>query len=508
MSGTASFEDYALAVCNPARFFSDPEIRRRVGVPDRLGQPTFFAGRYAFTFRLTLPDGAAPIAVRCFQQEIGAIVDRYGAIDDFLRRIGSAFFVAFAVSAPTAAAPRQGVLVKGRWLPAMRMDWVEGQTLAQFVHGHCRDPVALQVVRDGLLEYARLSERSGFAHGDIHPENIVVDAGRKLRFVDYDGMYVPRLDRLGGEVVGQADYQSPLRMREPNLFGPWLDRFPLLVLDLTLAAVQRQPDLLARRTQGEGLLLGQADFDAPEQSALLAEIALLPGLAGAVRVFREACRRPLPDLPPLDMVRRAAQPPSVPGRPMPSVPGWLAGRWRGPLLPPGWRSAWPRLAAGRTALALGVIMVACLRPGAVPNGSPPTGLGGVVQSTAPLKPLPLPPAPPPAAARPAGGEVGGSPGSVLSPRPTPRSPPPPAREQGRIVMQVQLSPDGLARRGTVRETSGQPGLAEAAWALVSAWRLNQAERGRPAGMEVTVSVACERQADARRRWRCLAETVR
>jgi hypothetical protein len=75
-------------------------------------------------------------------------------------------------------------------------------------------------------------------------------------------------------------------------------------------------------------------------------------------------------------------------------------------------------------------------------------------------------------------------------------------------MQVQLSPDGPARRGTVRETSGQPGLAEAAWALVSAWRINPAERGRPAEMEVTVSVACERQAVARRRWRCLAETVR
>jgi hypothetical protein len=500
VTSTAAFEDYVLAVSNPARFFSDPEIQRRVGVPDRLGQPTFFAGRYAFTFRLTLPDGTAPIAVRCFQQEVGAIVDRYRAIDEFLRRIGSDFFVGFAVSAPTAAAPRQGVLVKGRWLPTMRMDWVEGLTLAQFVQDHCRDPKALQAARDGLLAYAKVSERSGFAHGDIHPDNIVVDGARKLRFVDYDGMYVPRLDRFGGEVAGQADYQSPLRMREPTSFGPWLDRFPLLVLDVTLAALQLQPDLLERRTQGEGLLLGQADFDAPEQSALLAEIALLPTLDGAVRVFREACRRPLGDIPPLDLMRRAARLRPAAERHMPTVlAGFIRRRPRVPHV------RWPsssRLPAGRAALALVVVMAACLRPGVVRNGSLPSDFARGMQSVTTPKPLPLP------LPRPPGGVVGGSSGKPAASRSVPRTPSPPAREQGRIVMQLQLSPDGLARRGTVRETSGQPGLAEAAWALVTAWQLKPVERGRLAETEVTVSVACDRQPDAPHRWRCLAESIR
>ncbi len=255
MTPYPTFDDYCVAVSNPAHFFSDPEIRRRTAIVDSFGQPKFFAGRYAYTFRLALTGGVDPIAVRCFRQEVHDVLARYQAIDAFLGKLKSPFFVGFVVAAPDSVATAQGVLVKGKWLPAMRMDWVEGLTLAEFVRVNKHDRVALQKLRDGLFIYSQLTEQRQFAHCDIHPENIIVDSECKLRFVDYDGIFVPAIRNYGGEVVGQADYQSPFRMREPGHFGPYLDRFPLLVLDLTLAALQRNPAILAQRTDGEGIFL-------------------------------------------------------------------------------------------------------------------------------------------------------------------------------------------------------------------------------------------------------------
>jgi hypothetical protein len=225
------------------------------------------------------------------------------AIEDFLRRLQSNLFVDFAVSAPSLPGAKGEVFVGGRWLPTMRMDWVVGSVLGAAVEKRLASPSQLGVLRQELLRYARLSEQNGFAHGDIHPDNILVTDAGAMRFVDYDGMYVRALSGLRSPIAGQPDYQSPVRSRiDPNAFGAWLDRFPLLVLDLSLAALQARPDLIKRKT-GDGLLLGRSDFDAPERSQLLAEIARIRGLGETVHLFREACRMPLQQVPTLDAFR-------------------------------------------------------------------------------------------------------------------------------------------------------------------------------------------------------------
>nr|WP_294529767.1 hypothetical protein [uncultured Rhodopila sp.] len=299
-----SFDDYSTAVSAPARFFSDSEMQRRRVALDSLGMPVYFSGRYAFTFRLESPVGGSPIAVRCFQQEISSLVSRYREIETFLVRLDSPFFVSFRLVAPSEAEPCAGVLVKGRWLPVMRMDWVEGLTLGQYIRQHLHAPEMLERVRSSLLAYARLAGEQGFSHGDIHPDNIIV-CNDELKFIDYDGMFVPGLRALGGEVAGQADFQSPVRMRERGVFNQHLDRFPLLVLDLTLAALREQPGLLDRATPGEGILLGKADFEAPGSSKTLKEIGQLPRFETAARVFADACDKPLEEVPTLDSFRAA-----------------------------------------------------------------------------------------------------------------------------------------------------------------------------------------------------------
>ncbi len=302
MSQYPTFDDYQVALSAPDRFFTDPEITRRRVIRDNRGFPHYAAGGFAITFKFIGSDGQGPIAVRCFKQEIPDLIQRYTAIENFLRQLKSDLFVDFAVSAPSGPGVKAGVFVRGRWLPTMRMDWVEGSVLGAAVEKRLGSPSQLGMLRQELLRYARLSEKNGFAHGDIHPDNILVTSAGSLRFVDYDGMFVQSLSGLRSPVAGQPDYQSPVRSREPGAFDVWLDRFPLLVLDLSLAALQADPTFFQRRT-GDGLLLSRADFDAPERSHLLAAIGQIRGLRETVRVFQSACRMPLQQVPTLDDFR-------------------------------------------------------------------------------------------------------------------------------------------------------------------------------------------------------------
>jgi serine/threonine protein kinase len=307
MSAYPQFSEYNQIIGRPDVFFSDPQIKQRVRALDKTGLPIYVSGRFAFTFKFVMPDQSRPIAVRCFQEEIPDLLIRYRAIDNFLRRLRSDFFVDFALSAPTASSDKAGVLIHPDWLPVVRMDWVEGQILSDAVRRRQNDTHELGVLRAELLRYSRLSEHEGFSHGDLHSDNILITSVGLLRLVDYDSLYVPALSNQKAALVGQGDYQSPARMKNPTAFGPWLDRFPLLVLDLSLAALQRRPDLLdTLKTPGEGLLLGRSDFENPYGSSLLREIERLPDLGGPVQVFREACLcSDLHQIPALDLLRRA-----------------------------------------------------------------------------------------------------------------------------------------------------------------------------------------------------------
>ena len=76
------------------------------------------------------------------------------------------------------------------------------------------------------------------AHGDLQHGNILVQAGGQLKVVDYDGMFVPGMSRLGMEAAesGLPAYQHPSRAR-PDYFDARLDDFAALVLLLTLASM-------------------------------------------------------------------------------------------------------------------------------------------------------------------------------------------------------------------------------------------------------------------------------
>ena len=47
-----------------------------------------------------------------------------------------------------------------------------------------------------------------FAHGDLKPDNILVQADGSLTLVDYDGMYVPAMQGQKSRELGSPDFDT------------------------------------------------------------------------------------------------------------------------------------------------------------------------------------------------------------------------------------------------------------------------------------------------------------
>src|SRR4029077_1600735 len=110
------------------------------------------------------------------------------------------------------------------------------------------DPRALEKARTDFAAIARFLENKGIAHGDIQNGNVMV-AGGDIKLIDYDGMFVPGMRPGNGSETGHKHFQHP--DRRVSDFGPKMDRFSFIALDLSLRAVV-EDNSLSRKLDGGG----------------------------------------------------------------------------------------------------------------------------------------------------------------------------------------------------------------------------------------------------------------
>ena len=75
------------------------------------------------------------------------------------------------------------------------MNWVQGLTLTRWVSDNVHKPAAVAHLSRRFDELIRDLTAAGMAHGDLQAGNLLVADDGRLHLVDYDGMYVPGLDR-------------------------------------------------------------------------------------------------------------------------------------------------------------------------------------------------------------------------------------------------------------------------------------------------------------------------
>jgi hypothetical protein len=281
--------EYQEAVQHPAQAFIDPELKQGTLAENTLGLPLVMSGGFALTYAVTTPHRKC--AVRCFHREIPAIQQKYDAISKKLRSLPNSWFVDFDFQ-------QAGISIRQQAFPIVRMDWVEGGTLGLWLDKHHEDPRALESARTDFAAIARFLEREGIAHGDIQNGNVMVANG-SIKLIDYDGMFVPGMRPGNGSETGHRHFQHP--DRKFSDFGPKMDRFSFIALDLSLKAVIEDKSLYSRfREGGETIIFKANDFADPRSSEIFRRLLAMPKLKEQARNFAAICEAPLGAAPALD----------------------------------------------------------------------------------------------------------------------------------------------------------------------------------------------------------------
>jgi hypothetical protein len=163
---------------------------------------------------------------------------------------------------------------------------------------HFDDPRALEKARTDFAAIARFLELKGIAHGDIQNGNVMVANG-DIKLIDYDGMFVPGMRPGNGSETGHKHFQHP--DRRVSDFGPRMDRFSFIALDLSLKAVIEDKSLYSKfREGGETIIFKANDFADPANSEIFQRLLAMPKLKEQARRFAAICEAPLAAVPTLD----------------------------------------------------------------------------------------------------------------------------------------------------------------------------------------------------------------
>ncbi len=310
--------EYDEAIQHPRYCFADPELRAgRVetyapgrGIP---GMPWPRSGAFGQAYRIFV--NGQQWGVKCFTRLHADQETRYRAISAYLKKTALPYMVNFDFQT-------QGIKVKGTWYPILKMEWIEGESLNEYVARNLGRPNAIARLSERWADLIRNLQAQHIAHGDLQHGNVLV-AGDELRLIDYDGMFVPVLSGRESHEIGHRNYQHP--QRSENFFDATLDNFSAWVIYLSLVALSLDPTLWQQfGRDDEALLFHAEDFKAPDRSPILHALSngynvQLRPLAGFVTQIVRMNPQQIPSLDPQQVIEEVALVRRT------TKPGWLPG---------------------------------------------------------------------------------------------------------------------------------------------------------------------------------------
>ena len=295
--------DFSEAVQNPLLCFKGTELEAGAVSVNQRGMPLVFSGAFACVYSVSV--GGRKYAVRCFTREVKDQQTRYNQLREYLINVLPPSFVHFEFL-------EHGISLKGAWYPVVRMEWVEGESLSNFVGSHLNDPDALRRIAAQWRGGPAASLRGlGIAHNDLQHGNVMVQADGRIRLVDYDGMFLPRFRGERSPELGHKNFQHPLRTAED--YDAYVDNFPSLVVYLSLLAIASDPGLWAFFND-DNLIFTRKDYAAPGKSPLFDLLKKSPDqtVAKLAERLEEYCTLPVENVQDLETILHGIPPTPAP----------------------------------------------------------------------------------------------------------------------------------------------------------------------------------------------------
>jgi WD40 repeat protein len=303
--------EYNDAIQNPRLCFCDPELQDGVPVTNSLGLPMPWSGNFADVYQVECVAARRVFAVKCFTREVSHLELRYSEISACLERMDLPFLVDFALL-------EKGILVQGAWWPVIKMRWIDGIALNDWVRDSLEKPWRLETLAHAWLLLARSLRRAHVAHGDLQHGNVLLVPSQQgsrlhLKLVDYDGMFVPSLAGKKPGETGHPSYQHPQRIRDA-IYSAEIDRFShLVVLCAVRCLLAKGRKLWDDYDNGDNLLFRERDFQSPATSRLFHELWEIqdPFCRRLVGRLILASQSPLDQVPFVERVADPAQAPPL-----------------------------------------------------------------------------------------------------------------------------------------------------------------------------------------------------
>ncbi|MBK7763307.1 MAG: hypothetical protein IPI46_08020 [Bacteroidetes bacterium] len=226
----------------------------------------FGSGAFAAVFKGSL--NGTNYAIRCFLTADNVAIDRYKIICDYLNDLDASWKTECEFL-------EDEISVNGNSYPILKMEWLDGLLINQFISNHLSDKNVLTELQKKLVAVSDDLEKHKIGHGDLQCGNIIITGSSsnfQVKLIDYDGMYVPALSNKKSIEKGRSEFQHPKRTM--NNFSPEMDRFSFWVMITALEALKVDKTLWLQVMQGgfntldNMLFIGQ-DFEQFNSSKLV-----------------------------------------------------------------------------------------------------------------------------------------------------------------------------------------------------------------------------------------------
>lgn len=238
-------EDWAEEMIDISASVLDPELRSgtvKTSNATGITKPLGISGSYATVFQVDCPQGRS-WALRCFLSS-----EVFNSIHVFKQRYDYLMYGSRGGYFVESRFIQDGIRMGGRIWPIVKMQWIKGETLHDFLSKNYRDRTAVAEIAELFLAGQKTLQLNEISHGDLSSTNVMVlqSGGRySLKLIDYDSIYSPTIKHLEAPQPASPNYRHPAisKANYKQYYSPRSDNFATLVIYLSLLAISEKPRL-------------------------------------------------------------------------------------------------------------------------------------------------------------------------------------------------------------------------------------------------------------------------
>ena len=202
-------------------------------VLDSYGRPVMSSGNFAVVYKMRDIVTDKLYAVKCFTREQTGREDAYREISDYLQNVYCNFIVKVKYYSDELFVDTNQSDTSE--FPVLVMDWIDGIGLEEYISQNADNNEKLELLSANFIAMIGELLPNHFAHGDLKPDNIIIDKDGNIKLIDYDGMFVPSMEGQVSPELGTPQFQYS--NRKPEDFNEYIDDYGALYLALLLRLI-------------------------------------------------------------------------------------------------------------------------------------------------------------------------------------------------------------------------------------------------------------------------------